>query len=541
VSPRRAPSAPPAIAGYTYVSLLGSGGFADVFLYEQARPRRRVAVKVLLQDMLSTGARQQFDAEANLMAQLSTHPSIVTIYEAAIATDGRPYLAMEYCSRPNLGASYRREQMGVAEVLRIGIQVAGAVETAHRAGILHRDIKPANILVTEYNRPALTDFGISATTDGGALPAEGMSIPWSPPESFDMPPRSGLTTDVWALAATIYSLLASRSPFEIPGGANSGADLISRIERAPLPRIGRADVPDSLERVLSTAMAKSEGARYSTVLAFARALQQVQTELQLAVTPVDVLEDVLVTDADDDDDDPGTRIRSIVSIDPTARGVSDATVRPNRSLSPQPEAMPLPDRFVSAAPDAMVEALSPLRDRPVAPRTDSAVWGAPPGTPAIDTTIRRPDADAAEPSPELESAGSRRRVGGWIATIVLVVVLGVAGFVVLRTGSPQTASPAAPPTDVQPVDPVGTIVPAATGLAGSVAGSSVTFTWTNPTPQADDSYLWRLPDDFGEGAYAPVTATSVSVPVSSGGKTCLEVLIVRSGKSSIEPARACVP
>lgn len=541
MSPRRAPSAPPAIGGYTYVSLLGSGGFADVFLYEQARPRRRVAVKVLLQDMLSTGARQQFDAEANLMAQLSTHPSIVTIYEAAIAADGRPYLAMEYCSRPNLGATYRREQMGVAEALRIGIQVAGAVETAHRAGILHRDIKPANILVTEYNRPALTDFGISVTTDGGALPAEGMSIPWSPPESFDMPPRSALTTDVWALAATIYSLLASRSPFEIPGGANSGADLISRIERTPLPRIGRADVPDSLERVLSTAMAKSEAGRYSTALAFARALQQVQTELQLAVTPVDVLEDVLVTDTDDDDDDPGTRIRSIVSIDPTAPGFSDATVRPNRSPSSQPVPMPLLDRFVSAAPDATVGALSPLRDRPAAPSRDPAVWGAPPGSPAIDTTIRRPDADAAEPPPELEVAGSRRRIGAWVAAFVLVVVLGVAGFAVLRAGFPQTASPAAPATDVQPIDPIGAIVPAATGLAGSVNGSSVTFTWANPSPQADDSYLWRVPDDFGEGAYAPVSAASVSVPASSGGKTCLEVLIVRSGKSSIEPARACVP
>jgi len=109
VSPRRTPSAPPVIDGFEHVSLLGSGGFADVFLYEQHRPRRRVAVKVLLADLLQADALERFDSEANRMAQLSTHPSIVTIYEADVAADGRPYLVMEYCSRPSLAHAYRRE------------------------------------------------------------------------------------------------------------------------------------------------------------------------------------------------------------------------------------------------------------------------------------------------------------------------------------------------------------------------------------------------------------------------------------------------
>lgn len=547
MSQKRVPSAPPAIPGYTYVSLLGSGGFADVFLYEQQRPRRRVAVKVLLQDMLSTGARQQFDDEANLMALLSTHPSIVTIYEAAISSDGRPYLAMEYCSRPNLGVSYRRQQMDVADALRIGIQVAGAVETTHRAGILHRDIKPANILVTEYNRPALTDFGISATTDGSSIPAEGMSIPWSPPESFQVPASSGLASDVWALAATIYSLLAGRSPFEIPGGANSGADLISRIERTPLSRIGRADVPDSLERVLATAMAKSAGSRYSTALAFARALQQVQTELQLGVTTFDVLEDVAVTgasgddggDRDDDDDDPGTRIRRIVSIDPTAPLAPDTTVRQARSPARPVGAVPSQGRFVSSeAASAADGASSPLL---VANRTQTKGWGAPLLAPAIDATVRRPGDNQPELEPGDEAEPRRRGIGSWVAGVVLIAALGVGVFIVLGHGTPQTVSPAPRQSEAQPIDPVGTIVPAANGLVGSVAGSKVTFRWTNPSFQANDSYLWRLPDNFGEGDYVPTDATRVSVPASPAGKTCIEVLIVRSGKSSIKPARLCVP
>ena len=143
----RAPSQPPQLPGYEYESLLGSGGFADVFRYRQLRPQRRVAIKVLLSDVLDDTVRHQFETEANVMATMSTHPSIVSIYSAEVSADHRPYIVMEYCSRPNYGVRFRKERITVAEVLRVGVQVAGAVETAHRAGILHRDIKPANIQI----------------------------------------------------------------------------------------------------------------------------------------------------------------------------------------------------------------------------------------------------------------------------------------------------------------------------------------------------------------------------------------------------------
>jgi serine/threonine protein kinase len=295
VSPKRAPMAPPDLPGFTYVDLLGSGGFADVYLYEQQLPKRRVAVKVLLTERMSSGSVEEFTAEANVMAMLSTHPAIVTIYQAGVAQDGRPYLVMEYCPRPNLQVRYRREPFSIAESLRVGVQVAAAVETAHRAGVLHRDIKPANILVTEYNRPALTDFGIASTTNAAAESA-GLSIPWSPPESFADVPRSDPRSDVWALGATVYTLLAGRSPFELPGQRNTAAELIHRIETLALPPLGRADVPVSLQRALERAMAKSPADRYESALAFARALQTVQIELSHSVTPIDILDDQLPED-----------------------------------------------------------------------------------------------------------------------------------------------------------------------------------------------------------------------------------------------------
>ena len=129
----RPPSPPPQLEGFDYVEPLGTGGFADVFLYEQQQPRRRVAVKVLLADRLASGAAQEFADEANVMAMLSTHPAIVTIYQTGVAADGRPYLVMEYCPRPNLQQRARKEPFSVAEALRVGVQVAGAVETAHCA------------------------------------------------------------------------------------------------------------------------------------------------------------------------------------------------------------------------------------------------------------------------------------------------------------------------------------------------------------------------------------------------------------------------
>ncbi len=320
MSSKRPVAPPPVIPGFTYISLLGSGGFSDVYLYEQDRPRRKVAVKVLLSDLKTEGARRRFESEANLMAQLSSHPYIVTIFEAEITDSGHSYLAMEYCSRPSLDVRYRRQRFSVDEVLAVGIQVASAVETAHRAGIAHRDIKPANILVTDYNRPALTDFGISGTLAGDADEDAGMSIPWSPPEQFTGHQVDGVLVDVWALGATLYTLLAGRSPFVLPGADNSQRELISRITNLPVPKLGRADVPESLELALSTAMAKSASSRYSSAHAFALALQRIQAELNLSVTPFEVLEEPRAEENHPDDGFEETRVRSVAAIDPDATG-----------------------------------------------------------------------------------------------------------------------------------------------------------------------------------------------------------------------------
>lgn len=288
---RRLPSTPPNLPGFSFIRVLGAGGFADVFLYEQNMPRRLVAVKVLLAEVVNDDVRRMFQAEANLMAQLSSHPSILTVYQASVAADGRPYLVMEYCSA-TLGQRYRAVQLPIAEVLSIGVRIASAIETAHRQGVLHRDIKPSNILTTAYGHPVLADFGIAATLgQAEASDAVGLSIPWSAPEVLLDEVSGTVASEVWSLGATVYSLLAGRSPFEVPGGDNGTRALIARIERTKLPPTGRPDVPRSLEAVLARAMSKRPADRQAGALEFIRDLQSVEEELNLPQTPLEVAMD----------------------------------------------------------------------------------------------------------------------------------------------------------------------------------------------------------------------------------------------------------
>ncbi|WP_433876464.1 serine/threonine-protein kinase [Sinomonas atrocyanea] len=602
MSSKRPPAPPPQLPGFRYLSLLGSGGFSDVFLYEQDRPRRKVAVKVLVSDLRTESARRQFESEANLMAQLSSHPYIVTIYEAETTADGHSYLAMEYCSRPSLDIRYRREPLSVDEVLAIGIQVSSAVETAHRAGIAHRDIKPANILVTDYNRPALTDFGISGTVEGGGDADMGMSIPWSPPESFRGGAVDGVALDVWALGATLYTLLAGRSPFVIPGGDNSQRSLVQRIHSSPVPPIGRADVPGSLELVLSTAMSKSPEGRYSSAHTFALALQRIQSELNLSVTPFEVLEEP----TDDDDPDSAfeqTRVRGIVSISP------QGAVEAGRQADPRAgHAAPSPARAQRATEAAApAEDSTVLRTRPgagdgrTATRDDSTTGLAEPTVPrgdaapgrddsarALDdsvqlgagdtvlrgdatvlrgdatvlrgdqdhTALRRPGQrphpttagpEAANAAGGAGAPGARRRRRALIASAAsgTVLVAAVVAGVLLAPGlagrpTPNQATHSAPPVDA--VD--SGAVPRVADLKGTAAASGVTFTWKNPEPKPGDAYMVTVLRVTGQQPPTSVTQPSVTVP-KEPGQTCVRVVVRRSdgsaGAMDESAPSACVP
>ncbi|MGO1225935.1 MAG: protein kinase domain-containing protein [Brachybacterium sp.] len=542
----RPPSAPPRLPGYEYEQLLGSGGFADVFLYRQFRPQRRVAIKVLLSNVLDESVRRQFDGEANVMAQMSTHPSIVTIHQAEVSEDHRPYIVMEYCPRSNYGVRFRKERITVAEALRVGVQIAGAVETAHRAGILHRDIKPANILVTDYNRPALTDFGISIAAGQGddVEDSQGMSIPWSPPEFFADPPRADVRSDVFSLAATVYSLLAGQTPFEHRGRRNTASDLIHRISSEPLQPLTRPDVPAELNRVLSIAMAKEQAGRYDTALAFGRGLQQVELSLSLPVTQMDVLDDrstAAAHSAEDDELDMHTRIRKVATVDPES--VSTTGPGSRRRLDP----------YAGIAP-AIGAPAAPGFGAPATSATDDSV----------ESTLLRPigarpaGASAHSPLPApgyAEHEEEPAKAPAWpfvVLAAVLIVVLGVGATLGVRYFLIPEPEPipstdinvAAPPQD--PLEPPTDIkfTPIAAGSTG--APGLVQVSWEPPAGVTKDEHYvvqWKdMPDNYEryqqQHEVHGLNSVVLEIPPQQPAP-CVQVQTVNPNGNSSPPGESC--
>lgn len=538
----RSTANPPVLAGFEYVRLLGSGGFSDVFLYNQNFPKRRVAVKVLLIEDLSPTTRAAFAAEANLMAQLSAHPYIVAIYQADVAEDDRPYFVMEYCSGPSLGDRYKRERFSVADVLQIGIRLSSAIATAHSVGILHRDIKPANVLTNDFGWPALTDFGIASAVEA-EIPTQtttsrptgsmseattgsasvGMSIPWSPPEMFEDVPDPDVRSDVFSLAATIYTLLAGHTPFEVRGRSNSSVDLVGRIVRGAITPLDREDVPRSLLAVLQKGMAAAREDRFATAADFARALQRVELELSYAQTPFDV-PNLLVKapqrpDPDDEPDPDATRARSISTVHAqTPRSPVDAGETKLRSTP-----------AVVSNVEPTVVRRSPARVEP-------------------DATVIRPKRTSPVEISEAEAPTKRSKIALVASGIIAVLVVGAVIVSIIVVGS------LAPSGNTAVVDPGGRsedpsavsggVVPTPVLVSKSMNGTTASFVWSNPDPQTGDSFVWQRTDGPQDGRVShSTTEPNATIPdVNTGDTVCIKVDLRRQNAAvSANSLEVCLP
>ncbi|KFI45746.1 Serine/threonine protein kinase [Bifidobacterium bohemicum] len=275
---------PPVIPGCDYLRLLGSGSTADVYLYHQHTPNRDVAVKVGKQQ---TGhdPNTAFANEADIMASLSTHPYILSIYGFGFTVDDLPYLILEYAPHGSYKEIMLARTMDARQTIDLGIKLAGALETAHRHGIIHRDIKPANILVTSQGLPALSDFGI-ATSVYDAKTQTGFSVPWAPPEVLTGEGGGDEAADIYSLATSLYALLVGKSPFEYWFQPHTSSQLAHHIVEDRLPKLDPSIAPKQLDSVLRKAMSKEPSERYASALKFARALQAVQQECFGTMTPL---------------------------------------------------------------------------------------------------------------------------------------------------------------------------------------------------------------------------------------------------------------
>jgi non-specific serine/threonine protein kinase len=262
------------VAGFDDAYEIGRGGFGIVYRCTQVGLDRTVAIKVLTAELDEN--RDRFLREQRAMGRLTGHPNIVSVLQVGETENGHPYLVMQYHRHGSLEARIR--QLGLLpleEVLRLGVKMAGALETAHRFGIVHRDVKPGNILLTDYGEPALSDFGI-AHIAGGFKTATGTftgSPAFTAPEilSGDPPSRS---SDVYGLGATLFAALTGHAAFERRSGEQLVAQFL-RIASESAPDLRESGIPDVVSAIVERAMSRDPNDR-PTALALGAELQQVQ-------------------------------------------------------------------------------------------------------------------------------------------------------------------------------------------------------------------------------------------------------------------------
>ena len=469
----------PAIPGYTFVEHLGSGGFADVFLYEQQWPRQRVAVKVVRPDVpLDDREKRLFAAEANAMARLADHPYIVSVITAGITQDGgRPFLVMRYCPPPDLGARVRSHPMPVADAVSTGIKLASAIETAHRSGILHRDIKPSNVLVTTYHEPALTDFGIAGqVTDLEREDDVRISYPWSPPELLDGRSNGSVASDVYSLGATVWHLLVGRSPYSLPGGDNSTRALSARILHAAPPATQRTDVPPALDRLLQQCLSKQAAHRPRSALELARSLQRIESAAGWPRTAVAI---------------EGDRPDESVAVRAPVESPADAT---------------------AMRPVTVISASGPRRVTPDEGARDSGE----------EQEGRRPG-----------GAGTAGAVWGAVAVLVACALVAA---LVLAGGDEDRQPRAETTTSATPSDLVPDVLTRPPSVDGERTSGGVVFRWRiDENLRPGDQWIYQV-----DGQPGFRRTSRRRVVIDQPGEVCLTVRLARDGDES-PTGHDCVP
>jgi len=273
-------SANTTIAHYRIVTKLGAGGMGEVYLAQDTKLERRVAIKFLNEEFSKDIDKlNRFNQEAKAASALN-HPNILTVYEIG-EVDGKNYIATELIDGKTLREHLsQKEPLSLNAILRISVQVAEALAAAHQAGIIHRDIKPENIMLRTDGYAKVLDFGLAKlaesrpsdpvdaeaptrmaiNTDTGVV--MGTLIYMSPEQARGLPLDA--RTDIFSFGVVIYEMMTGRLPFD---GANQNeilASILGEKEPAPLARYMR-EVPPELERILTKALRKERDERYQTM------------------------------------------------------------------------------------------------------------------------------------------------------------------------------------------------------------------------------------------------------------------------------------
>ncbi|MCC6320292.1 MAG: serine/threonine protein kinase [Phycisphaerales bacterium] len=311
--PHSSTSGPERIGPYTILDLIGEGGMGAVYLAEQERPRRVVALKLIRPGLMTPRMLRRFEHESEILARLQ-HPGIAQIYEAGSAkTDFgvQPYFAMEYVRGTPLTAFADEHKLSIRQRLAMFVRICEAVHHAHQKGVIHRDLKPGNVLVqmaegqsslvgggggriTDIAQPKILDFGIARSTDGD-LETRTMqteagqlvgTIPYMSPEQVSGDPNAIDTrSDVYTLGVMLYELLSGRLPHAVSDKTIPEAvRTISHSEPAPLGSLDRT-LRGDIQTIVGKAMEKDRSRRYQSASDLAMDIQRLLRDEPILARP----------------------------------------------------------------------------------------------------------------------------------------------------------------------------------------------------------------------------------------------------------------
>ena len=266
---------------YRVLDRLGAGGMATVYLAEDERLGRKVAVKRLHSDSPEDAARR-FEREAKVGASLS-HPNLLTVFDT-VADDEGVLIVMEYVEGENLAQLMARERVPPEQAISIIRQVAGALDNAHQAGVVHRDVKPPNILISPDGKAKLADLGIATASERTQITAVGTVLgtpSYMAPEQLEGG-RITKAVDIYALAAVAFELLGGRKARQ----GRTPLEIAHQVANEPTPDIREAwsDAPPAAAEVLQRGMARDPGERPRSAGQLARSLDDAFKATQPATT-----------------------------------------------------------------------------------------------------------------------------------------------------------------------------------------------------------------------------------------------------------------
>jgi serine/threonine protein kinase/tetratricopeptide (TPR) repeat protein len=265
------------VSHYKVVRKLGEGGMGEVYLAEDTKLDRQVALKFLSKQFASDQSfKARFKREAQAAAALN-HPNIITIHEVAEHED-RPFIAMEFVEGESLRDCIARKDLSLDKVTDLGIQISQGLAKAHQAGIVHRDVKPQNILIDKDGRARICDFGLAKLKREIMLTKTGTTVgtvSYMSPEQGqgrEVDQRS----DIFSLGVVLYEMVTGQLPFK---GEHEAAIVYSIVNEAaePLARY-KSDVPEELQRIVDKALRKDPQTRYQSAADVVADLKEVRRE-----------------------------------------------------------------------------------------------------------------------------------------------------------------------------------------------------------------------------------------------------------------------